>query len=542
MSSKPEMATNGNGFGVVQIRSATLLLIFASVLVNNLVRRPIFAGVPAGTAIAAAGANASSPSHVSSRGRRGGTATREAETRVQTEPMPRRTDVVASPPHVDPAEAHASEGGVVDVLPDDPRCKLVLDPGSESAEDEMYRLEEEEFGGDKGAGIGKPDKFSLGPCRYFYPQRVKPERGYTSDIDWFFFRTMSPEIERREGCFVRCLELMEKMERKFVIGPQVLAAAAFMGLTETSRVLVERHGLDPIVRAGTAGDGKNDKKRKARRALGNANDYRLNAMQAALTGGYVDVVKVLSGGDYSRIIDDHNRTVEDYVRLRGSPVRPYYARTVLGIDVKDDDHDKKSAGLASEERKMTSKYPDDGWNNTMARPIDYSCDFEVVDTDAVDLDRDTFLRDYYLPGRPVVLRNAVSKEEMSTFTKSAWEKLHHFHPKKKHRVGVTAYPSLSMQESCSYDMSAEQLERDERCRDTPNLHMMHAEHRKHFDEAYGMHGGDPCRPGGGFARLAEYFPGVGHGWQIFHGSDMSGATIHWHAAAFNILYVGVSRI
>ena len=68
------------------------------------------------------------------------------------------------------------------------------------------------------------------------------------------------------------------------------------------------------------------------------------------------------------------------MRLRGSPVRPYYARTVLGIDVKDDDHDKKSAGLASEERKMTSKYPDDGWNNTMARPIDYSCDFEVVDT------------------------------------------------------------------------------------------------------------------------------------------------------------------
>mmetsp|Transcript_17660 Transcript_17660/g.39845 ORF Transcript_17660/g.39845 Transcript_17660/m.39845 type:complete len:89 (+) Transcript_17660:786-1052(+) len=88
---------------------------------------------------------------------------------------------------------------------------------------------------------------------------------------------------------------------------------------------------------------------------------------------------------------------------------------------------------------------------------------------------------------------------MSTFARSAWEKLGHFHPTKKHRVGVTAYPRLSMQESCSYHMSAEQIERDERCRDTPQLHMMHAEDRNHFAETYGMYDGDPTRPGEGFS-------------------------------------------
>lgn len=70
---------------------------------------------------------------------------------------------------------------------------------------------------------------------------------------------------------------------------------------------------------------------------------------------------------------------------------------------------------------------------------------------------------------------------------------------------------------------------------------MHAEHRNHFDEAYGMYDGDPTRPGGGFSKLVEYFPGVDHGWQIFFGSDMSGATLHWHEAAFNILYVGTKE-
>ena len=88
-------------------------------------------------------------------------------------------------------------------------------------------------------------------------------------------------------------------------------------------------------------------------------------------------------------------------------------------------------------------------------------------------------------------------------------------------------------------MTIEQIEKDERCNDMPSAHMMHAEHENNFNEAYAMYDGNPEE--GGFRKLTDWFDFVKHGWQIFFGSDGSGATIHWHAAAFNILYVGMKE-
>lgn len=102
-------------------------------------------------------------------------------------------------------------------------------------------------------------------------------------------------------------------------------------------------------------------------------------------------------------------------------------------------------------------------------------------------------------------------------------------------------------------MSIEQLERNERCEDNPRLRMMHAEvsamllwyahintlkipyvakHAKNFNEAFRLYNGDPLK--GGFRKITEWFD-LKQSWQIFFGSDGSGATLHWHAAAFNIL-------
>lgn len=135
-------------------------------------------------------------------------ATAKVETRVQTEPIPRRNDEVTSPPHEIEAEKI-----VVDVLPDDPRCKIVLDPGSESAADEMFRLEEEVFGGDTTKGIANPTRSRSGRVGTSTPILSSPRssRPTSTQFDWYFFRTTSPEMKRREGCFVRCFELMEKM-------------------------------------------------------------------------------------------------------------------------------------------------------------------------------------------------------------------------------------------------------------------------------------------------------------------------------------------
>jgi len=33
------------------------------------------------------------------------------------------------------------------------------------------------------------------------------------------------------------------------------------------------------------------------------------------------------------IIDKHGRTVKEYIQMPGSPIRPYYAKKVLGISI-----------------------------------------------------------------------------------------------------------------------------------------------------------------------------------------------------------------
>merc|ERR1719491_1566188 len=93
----------------------------------------------------------------------------------------------------------------------------------------------------------------------------------------------------------------------------------------------------------------------------------------------------------------------------------------------------------------------------------------------------------------------------------------------------------------SSEMSIEEIEHDGRCADPGwnRTRLMHAEHQDRFDEADAMYDGDPAVPAGGFRKMRERFRRNfrRHGW-IFYGADGSGATLHWHAAALNILHVG----
>jgi len=353
---------------------------------------------------------------------------------------------------------------------------------------------------------------------------MKPDAGFIEEIDFFHFRKHDPPSVAREECFFQCLELIEKIPAlRIEFSHDMLAAAAFMGLTRATQVLIDKHKLEPLYQPQIN-----------RREMEEVEYYqfRPNAIQAAIMGGYADVVKILTHSDMSLVIDEHGRTVEDYIQMHGCPIRPHYAKTILGIDVNEDEQHIKTVS-------DRIKYKDSGWNSTQSVPFsDTTCEFDVIDSDEEDLSFEDFLKDYYLPGRPVVLRNHISKAEVKSFSKRAWSQLRHFHPKSHHMVGGTAYPSLSMQESCSDTMSIAQIERDEHCNDLPKLHMMHAEHGKMFKEAYAMYGGDPLE--GGFRKITEWFD-FKASWQIFFGSDGSGATLHWHAAALNVLYVGVKE-
>ena len=87
----------------------------------------------------------------------------------------------------------------------------------------------------------------------------------------------------------------------------------------------------------------------------------------------------------------------------GSPVRPHFAKSILGINVQEQ---VPRTGIFDADLAG-----DSAWNKTKSEPFDdFSCDFDVIDSEIEDLPYEEFLRDYYLPGRPVVLRNHVSSE------------------------------------------------------------------------------------------------------------------------------------
>ena len=298
----------------------------------------------------------------------------------------------AVPPKKQPStrpKINDTSDGVLDVVPGDPRCKLILDEDSRKLDDL-----ERQYDKNPDLGVGEAESFSLGPCRYYYPTRNKPELGYIKDIDWFHFRTSNPTVEARDSCFVKCLDLMEDLPTPFKLDPGVLGAAAFMGLADASRKLLHDFDLDPLYLPEVT-QRELEKDDSIR--------FRPNAMQAAILGGYTDIVKILSNDDYTQEIDEWGRTVEDYVSMVGSPIRPHFAKSILGINVQDQ---VPRTGIFDAELAGES-----AWNKTKSEPFDdFSCEFDVIDSEIEDLSFDEFLRDYYLPGRPVVLRNHVASE------------------------------------------------------------------------------------------------------------------------------------
>ena len=326
---------------------------------------------------------------------------------------------------------HVTTPAIIDVLPNDPRCKLILDPNSNEIDEVLA-----EFGANKEGGIGPPESYSVGPCRYLYPQRVAPDGGYTKNIDWYFNRTLQPTTDMREECFVQCLNMMESMIPNNAYNEEdtqhhydMLAAAAFMGLQRATQVLMDKFNLKP----SEMNYSKNQ----------NVDDYHegrgahLNAIQAAITGGYAEIVKILTQSNMDMVIDEYGRTVKDYISMRASPIRPYYAQKVLGLEISEKEDEERIIPPPQHQSDNDSF----GWNATTSIPLlDTSCDFDVIDTTKGDLSMDAFFKDYYKTGRPVVFRNHVSEDELKSFSKQSWSTLKHFHPTSRHMVGVTAYP------------------------------------------------------------------------------------------------------
>jgi hypothetical protein len=407
-------------------------------------------------------------------------------------------------------------------------------------------------------------QLAIGPCHYDYPLTVKPRAGsFEEYIDYFSFRD-SEEVKYTDKlmCMNKCVDLVlaspskkpkhgghfnnekgvkdhtydyrqqqEPMELalneltpedKVPVDDIMLIEAARAGMTFVAEKLLIEYGLDPLYRQVFKDP---------------STGRSLNAIQEAIRGGYAEIVGILSSGDNALVIDEYGRTVEDYVRMSGSPIRPVDAKNVLGILVEEG-----SLKLPTEKQHKKKR---SGWSETTVDPYDNErCDFDVVDG---DLDPEVFYKNYFITGRPVVLRGQVPQMELDMFAKRRWKKSEIFNPGNTFQVGPTAYPELTHQVTCKKKLSISELEHGTVCEEMPEKPMVHAFHpdENDLEELYPGFDGDILDKRGGFRSIQQYFKLVQgeHDvvWQVFFGGDGSGATYHWHEAAFNILYVGIKE-
>jgi hypothetical protein len=385
-----------------------------------------------------------------------------------------------------------------------------------------------------GFNLGKTrsEERSIGKCHYPFPNRLSPPKGYLAEVDFYFFRDVLSDLQQ---CYLTCIddELYGSESEKENINERLLESVQ-LGVTDVVRHLLEKYpnDLDPLYTITTA-DSK-DGEPVARM-------HALNAIQEAIHGGYAEIVKLLTKGDYDIVIDTFGRTVKDYIQLKGSPVRPRIAKVVLGLDVDESVFVDTTSRTAQARRNLREDV--DQWNSTTSFEWEDTCD---IDVHYGEMSFEKFYRDYYITGRPLVLRNHAPQTEIDLFSKKVLDNTPHFNLQTEHRVGPTAYPSLTNQEYCRSKMTLAQIENATECPNNPGIPMVHAWHptQNHLHELFPLYNGKPLDRRGGWRTIRGWFgPMSVHvsRWQFFFGGDESGATYHWHEAAFNILYVGVKE-
>jgi len=321
----------------------------------------------------------------------------------------------------------------------------------------------------------------------------------------FIFIHLRDTIEKLEVCFLKCIDLIGPDE---VTSMSIVRTSA-MGLTKVSQKLITKFGYDPVSQTG----GR-------------------NAVQAAIRGGHALTVKALTNSNNEMIIDGHGRTVADYVRMKGSPIRPIEAKSVLGLIV----HHNATA------TPKVDAY-NSGWSTETSYSYDDTCDIDIIDHDML---RSVFYRDYYMTGRPFVLRGHVPEEEIAAFSKDRWNTKRGYNTQAREwQVGPTAYPTRTKQKSCSKDYTITEIENCTKCPEMPDIPMVTAWHPsdKDFGILYPMYSDKDFYKYSGWRKIEEWFGSAWEwdnkmSWQVFLGGDESGATLHWHLAALNMLYVG----
>eukprot|EP00931_Biecheleriopsis_adriatica_P058751 TRINITY_DN35055_c0_g1_i1.p1 TRINITY_DN35055_c0_g1~~TRINITY_DN35055_c0_g1_i1.p1 ORF type:complete len:839 (+),score=99.99 TRINITY_DN35055_c0_g1_i1:98-2614(+) len=248
--------------------------------------------------------------------------------------------------------------------------------------------------------------------------------------------------------------------------------------------------------------------------------YSMNAVQLAITVGDAQTLKVLA--DSSSVIDSSGRTVADYVRAPGSPIAPQSALEYLGVYVQRQsvEHKMPTDTIRCDGINLPSSHL--GWSQESALEQHDRCDFDIVDS----LTRREYETRYREMGRPVLVRNFVPAEE-----RCIWARHRVVNDKTRHTYGPTAYPPITGTKHCSQTFTVEEAEHELHCTEHPTYSNYHASHSPGpFTDILSTES---------YRKLRDIIFGVEvTSQQYFWGGDKSGATMHFHEAAFNFLWVG----
>jgi hypothetical protein len=246
---------------------------------------------------------------------------------------------------------------------------------------------------------------------------------------------------------------------------------------------------------------------------------------------------LISFGAHKHIEDDGGNTFTSIIeRDKGSPrvmLNSSYNTRKLQLEkgqtekLHENIKSVTPAGIVSD--KPICQDANGGWNVTVSEPL--LCEIDQIDVN--DFSADEWFEKYYLAGRPVVIRNFLDMQNRCRLSKQNVMK--HDLYQRKTNVGPSAYPHLTGQFECPIKLTIKDLEKGEHCFEDdyeiiPN--MVFKSEGKQFMPEHWNNKDDAAVP---------YLKGPwlhGSSFQLFVGGKDSGAAMHFHGAAYNIIFFG----
>lgn len=257
-----------------------------------------------------------------------------------------------------------------------------------------------------------------------------------------------------------------------------------------------------------------------------------NLAQLAVFMGHADLIRAILGAEaLSKPMDEQKRSLQDYLIAPGCPVYNWPMADLVASAVFATSGPRRYRVERPKPTGMLScdglEYPELslGWTQETTWEHYGACDFEVLDA----LSQKDFEENYRDLGRPVLLRNFASIEDRCNVRKGY---VMQAHSKDLFELGPIAYPNLIGAEPCEKRFTVEEAEQGAHCERHGNTSNYYASHSPGLvpTELTKMKT---------FEKVKEILPRINHmSKQYFWGGDRSGAALHYHVAAFNVLFIG----